>query len=395
MKKWYQYLLIIPFIFLIFYVPLRTAYESREQTSNYCMEENRMLAVMPELSADAVWDGSYFTGVETYFADHVAARESLLRLNIRLQKLRKMPVISDVVLQEDTLLPKVTLQRRDAEPNEANADSMAARLAAICGQVEDYGGTFLYISVPSMYSARADAYPSYAVAPLDSCIRLENALTERLTSQNVPFLTMREFFAAQESLEPYYFTTDHHYTVRGAYATYRALCDALNARGLEVPVVTEEHISFYELPNPFYGTYDRKLYGLSPVQDKLEYYDTDLTVPYERWDNGVQTDAAVQVEPSYSAQRVFYSGFMGGDQAETVIKTNRPELPSILIVGDSYTNPLEAIAYLSFDEMRSLDFRHYTEMTLSEYISIYQPEVVVVLRDDTVAIDLTGNGNLG
>ena len=30
-------------------------------------------------------------------------------------------------------------------------------------------------------------------------------------------------------------------------------------------------------------------------------------------------------------------------------------------------NPVEALIYQSFDETRSLDFRHYSEKTLTEY----------------------------
>ena len=46
------------------------------------------------------------------------------------------------------------------------------------------------------------------------------------------------------------------------------------------------------------------------------------------------------------------------------------------------------------DETRSLDFRHYAEKTLTEYLQGYQPEVVLVLRDDVSCLTLTGNGNL-
>ena len=85
---------------------------------------------------------------------------------------------------------------------------------------------------------------------------------------------------------------------------------------------------------------------------------------------------------------------MGGDIGEAVLKTTRPELPSLLIVGDSFTNPVETLIYQSFDETRSLDFRHYSDKTLTEYLRSYQPEVVLILRDDVSCLTLTGNGNL-
>ena len=64
------------------------------------------------------------------------------------------------------------------------------------------------------------------------------------------------------------------------------------------------------------------------------------------------TGKAVRVLPG-RGEKVQYSVYMGGDMAETVVCTNRPELPSILIVGDSFTNPVEALCVYSFHEIRS------------------------------------------
>lgn len=89
-----------------------------------------------------------------------------------------------------------------------------------------------------------------------------------------------------------------------------------------------------------------------------------------------------------------YEIYMGGDIAETVIQTNRPELPNILIFGDSFANTMETIIWASFNETRTLDLRYYTSQSLSDYIEAFQPDIVVCIRDDSVFLDFTGNGNL-
>ena len=53
----------------------------------------------------------------------------------------------------------------------------------------------------------------------------------------------------------------------------------------------------------------------------------------------------------------------------------------VLIFGDSCTNPVECLAYYSFNELRSGDLRHYTAQSLSDYIAAYQPDVVLCVRD--------------
>ena len=54
----------------------------------------------------------------------------------------------------------------------------------------------------------------------------------------------------------------------------------------------------------------------------------------------------------------------------------------------------QAIAWMSFDEMRSLDLRYYTDKTLSAYIYAYQPEIVLCIRDDLNYLSTLGNGTV-
>ena len=89
-----------------------------------------------------------------------------------------------------------------------------------------------------------------------------------------------------------------------------------------------------------------------------------------------------------------YNLYMGGDFGETVLETNRPELPDALIFGDSFTNALETLLYASFDETRVLDLRHYDEMSLKAYITAHQPDVVLCIQNDTFYYTTSGNGNV-
>ena len=102
---------------------------------------------------------------------------------------------------------------------------------------------------------------------------------------------------------------------------------------------------------------------------------------------------AVRVLPG-RGEKVQYSVYMGGDMAETVVCTNRPELPSILIVGDSFTNPVEALCVYSFHGIRSLDDRHYHQMDLTEYLAFHPVDAVVIIRDSLNYVGSEGNGSL-
>ena len=96
--------------------------------------------------------------------------------------------------------------------------------------------------------------------------------------------------------------------------------------------------------------------------------------------------------PASTDSVLTYDFYMGGDVPETVIDTGRKDLPSILIYGDSMTNAVECVMYLSFDKMYSLDLRHYHDMSLTDYIKLVKPDVVVCIRDPEVLLLQEANG---
>ena len=111
------------------------------------------------------------------------------------------------------------------------------------------------------------------------------------------------------------------------------------------------------------------------------------------WGNDTPSLAGWITQPANDWESVFY-GYMCGDISETVLQTDRPELPDALMFGDSFTNPLETIWYASFDETRSLDLRYHTELSLLDYVEEYRPQVVVCVRDYEQMLNMYGNGSI-
>ena len=165
--------------------------------------------------------------------------------------------------------------------------------------------------------------------------------------------------------------------------SYRAIVERLQADGLAIPLLEEEDWEYTTLPNPFLGSRNRKLYALWETHDRLTYAVPREEIPFTRMDNGQEVEPTVLRLPEKDTAPVEYLVYMGGDKGETILRTDRPELPKVLIFGDSFTNALETLLYPSFDEMRSLDLRHYNAKTLWEYIEEYQPDIVLDIRDDS------------
>jgi len=362
-------------------------------TGDYSYFENRALASKPALTAEGLVTGDYFDDWEEYLSDHALARTTLLKLNTWLElHVLKKPVISDVVVTEDYLLSYIDYGRWDISSMEADAAARAADFADLTAYIEEQGGVFCFVGVPEQFGYFAEKYPDW----LENRSWLQEPLRKHffgaMEAAGVPALNMGAVFDEQGHPDEYYAASDHHYAYAGAEATYRALIEKLNGEyGLNLSVTEMER---QELPNPFLGSRNRKLNGLWRGEDSLTIGIPAEKIPFRRWDNGQEVAARVNHLPETEHETVTYGVYMGDDVAETIIRTDRPELPNALIFGDSFTNALETMLYTSFNETRSIDLRHYSEKSIREYIAEYQPDVVICLRDETAYLGTDGNGNL-
>ena len=255
--------------------------------------------------------------------------------------------------------------------------------AALQKQVESYGGHYCYVAVPCQYVYYEDSYPAYLTNRSHYTDLELSALTEEMNAQGVCFLDMGPVFDSLGHPPEFSSRVDNHYGLLGAYETYRAAVQKINGDyGLALSFPEEgTDVTFSALPNPYMGSRTRKLLGLRGDDEKLLTAAFREDIPFTRLDNWQEVASAVYALPATEDEALTYGLYMGGDIAETCIRTDRSSLPTALIFGDSFTNPVECLAYYSFNELRSVDLRHYTVQSLSDYIAAYQPDVVLCVRD--------------
>lgn len=372
-------------------VPAWVALRSHRETTSYY--ESRTLAKLPDLRWTSLWDGSFGTDFESWYSDHFPGRTTLLKADTKAQMdLLRRPVVNEVVVTGDVLLPFAEYWERSAEAYAQQAADIADDLQKLEGHIQANGGSFYYIGFPEQRVYFGDEYPAYLNSHAGEYETADGAFAAALEAQGVRFLDMGALYDGLGHLSEYYSTVDHHYNYYGAYAAYRAILDTLAADGWDLPVLTEDDIDLVELPNPYIGSRNRKLYNLWPNGERAIIGVQKDPVAYTRWDNGEPSEKALFVTPAADYLPTSYSLYMGGDFGETVLKTDRPDLPDVLIFGDSFTNALETLLYASFDETRSLDLRYYTDKSLKDYITEYQPDLVLCIQNDTFYYTATGNG---
>lgn len=378
--------------FLAFLVVAMAATVAREEET-YSFFENRALALRPVYSAQVDGDGSYAAAWERYLSDHAAGRNTLLKLKTALDLAARRPMVNDVVVTKERLLPYLPPEQVDPQAIQAQAQAMADNLSRIRDTVEGYGGYYCYAAAPCQYAYFESDYPWYLNDRAERTRLSLEALSAALKGRGVDFLDLGAQFQAMGSPEDFGSRVDNHYSIQGAFAAYQLLLEHVNARtGLEIPILREEDVSFQALPNDYLGSRERKLLALVRREESLSILTPVQPVPFTRMDNGAQSEAAVYSLPADPWEAVTYSLYMGGDIPETVIDTDRAELPTVLIYGDSFTNAMECVLYLSCDKMYSLDLRHYRDMSLEDYIRAVQPDLVLCVRDYEALLTLEYNG---
>ena len=391
MQKFSQRAFLALLLAVLLAVPAWVALRSHRETTAYY--ENRSLVERPALTWASLWDGGFGADFESWYSDHAPGRTALLKLDTAVQmNVLRRPVVNDTVVTENVLLPFMDCEEQAPEEYAQQAADIADGPEKLNAHIEAGGGSFLYIGFPEQRVYFGDQYPDFLASHAAEYAAADGAFAAALAERGVPFLDMGAVYDQLGHPAEFYASVDHHYNYYGAYAAYRAILDALAAEGWELPVLTEDDIDFVELPNPYIGSRNRKLYNLWPNEDRAVIGVQREPVAFTRTDNGQPSEKPLFVTPAADDLPATYNLYMGGDFGETVLETNRPDLPDVLIFGDSFTNALETLLYASFDETRILDLRHYTDKSLKDYITEYRPDLVLCIQNDTFYYTTAGNG---
>ena len=273
MKKKLDLLFIGAAACLLLALPLGTALSPK---SGYSIFENRTLAQAPALTWETLFGGQFFGEAETWYKDHVVMRNEMLKGATVFQKyVLQKPAVNDILPRQGSLLPVVAPKYAPCA-SEEEINQAAAELTALKEAADSYGGRVLYMGVPGQITMFADAYPDCLSDTPGYFRATGEKFAQALEAAGVPFIDGHEYLT-----KDMYFRVDHHFGVTGGWEVYEKLCALAG-----VEAVPKESFTFYRLPNPFYGSRNRKIYDLTPIKDTLEVFSPDGLVPFDRYDNG-------------------------------------------------------------------------------------------------------------
>lgn len=358
---------VFTFVGIIFIFSLFT-FLFRDESS-FIQAENRYANSFPKINKKEILNGDYFPKFEKFYNDAVFQRTGLLKVkNVVDMKIMRKPVISDVIFSKDrTKLFRFRKTEDDVDIVKMNKS--LNRWESIKKVLDKKKIPIVVLPIPDQSHMFPEEYPSYAFNHEERYKLMKKEFLNRLDKIGIDYLDMEEVF----KLDPdkYYYKGDHHPNFNATLAVYDKLLPYMKSKGIEVNDVRNES-KVKEGSKRFIGSHSRKIFGLLHEDIRMKYLEPLNRIEYTRFDNGKKSVKKIFEDSNY------YNSYMGGDIPETVINTARKDKPNIMVLGDSTTNALESVLWMNSNKFVSLDFRHYKEKNLLEYLENYNPDIIIV-----------------
>lgn len=365
--------------------------------------EKRELTKFPKLTISGLLDGSFFTGIDTWYSDTFPLREGLISKYHSLQShygIRSSQIIAASPEPEETAGADNTesVPESQTDPDEllreglgdVNASAEHVGAIYIAGGsgygIYSYGerNTRRYADIVSSLadklSGKANVYS--LVAPISAGIMLADDVRESIgcddegkaidniiSMMSGSVRSVNVYHALKRHNSEYiFFRTDHHWTSLGAYYSYREFC---KVKGIAPHEISDfKTMEFDGFLGTFYQQSNRNS-ALGNNPDTVTAYipnDTNNMVFYSKKD-GVYSKYEWKViyDVSSYPKSELYSCFAGSDQPYSYCHNpNITDGSSILVVKDSYGNAFIPFLIDHYEHIHWIDYRYYRSYAVAQ-----------------------------
>lgn len=369
--------------------------------TKYSELEKRDLAQFPPMENLRKDPARFTADVSHWFSDSEPFRDSFMTLSMWIRSAMKMNLrpkdeaVSFKPIIEETK-PEASSENKESRPVDQNAKLSNAGVI-IVGSGKDvralmaFGGSAKsggkYVDAINAY---ADAFPGiniYAfVAPLATDFYLpehaRNASNPQKptidyirnnVSEKVKFIDVYSHLVSHID-EDIYLRTDHHWAPLGAFYGAQALARAAGVPFRDLSAYEEKRIHNYV--GTMYG-YSKDISIKNAPEDFVYHIPKNLNFETTFVTFTLNKDYEITAETAPYKSSFFkkhgdgsalaYLTFMGGDLHMVKVKTGTPGNRRLLIIKDSYGNPLPGYLFYSFNEVHVVDFRYFTK-NLKQYV---------------------------
>lgn len=396
--------LLILGLFVSLIIPLRPKFSEKEK---------RQLAAFPSFSFSALFDGSFFRGIDSWFSDTFPFREGMISANEKLEEMRgfgdRIYGLNNEVVDVPTAPTKGETEQTDAEqtteeekeptvPEQLNEVTQNLSNITIVG---DTGYSYWYFnqSVADKYaktvnktaqrlSGTSKVYTMLVPTSMD--ITMSDALRAKMNSGDQKkgmeyiFSSLSPDVAAVDIYKPLrlhrdeylYYRTDHHWTALGAYYAYEQFAAVKGVK--PVALSKFEKKSFGEFLGSYYTNSNNSALKKNP--DELIAYmpPYKTTLQYTTPDGTVVDWFLVNDVSSYPTSQK-YSAFAGADNPYTVIENKSKEKgKTCVIIKESFGNAVIPYIVGNYKKVYVVDYRYYKQGFVSLAKKVKASDVIFI-----------------
>lgn len=313
--------------------------------------ENRSLTTRKDISPD-FFSGEFQDSLDSFVSDQFPFREKFIYLRTGLlfasgqreingayvcDDGRLVQYVTDADIDENVLISYADKVNRIAKNNTVYVMYVPSACVELSGQMP--GGKPTYD-----YQALCETLSSH----LKSARLID--LTEKLAN------------------EAFYYKTDHHWNINGAYEAYKAFCEEKG----ETPKPLDS-FGIRTVSEDFRGT----LFSKVPISKQIDEIIIPSIPELSVTADGVPVDFysldALEAKDKYNI-------FQGGNHGIVEITNEKGNGKTLLILKDSYANSFVPFIADEYSKIIMLDER-YTFISLEEYVNTLSPDEILVLRE--------------
>ena len=247
----------------------------------------------------------------------------------------------------------------------------------------------LYVHIPAKICPYMDGE---LAATVDFSDQNADSLLRNLETKGIAYLDLREAIHDQGlNHHELYYVTDHHWKVEtGLWAT-NIVVEYLNREegfGIDPELYDQSNYSFTVYPEWFLGTQGKKVTLAKTKADDftvvVPQFETSLLCEIPSLGMREEGDFHILLDESkYQEKDVYnmspYHAYSWGDNAlMTVTNLNDTSGKSVLLIHDSYGDPVAPFMALGVETLYSMDLRFFTG-SLQSFIEQKQPDLVIVM----------------
>lgn len=329
-------------------------------------------------------------GVESSIADNLFGRKWYINLYGLVENLLGRTYIRDanpsqtVVKDNNDQLQFISFQ--------ADNTAKAEEIASLNNKLASKNIPLLYVQTPLKviegYTVMPPSVTDYANSNTDTFLA-------QLEEGGVETLDLREEVEKDDlDKSTLFYNTDHHWRTQTAFWGVEKVVNKI-AEDFNIDLDPQ---GFYtNLNNYTETTYEQSFLGSLGRRVGKYYggvddytlitpnYETEYSVTINKSDSSTTTEGsfeeAIVKNDLLEDSDLFtnrYAAYFGADYPEVIVNNELINNDTkVLILKDSFALPFSAFLSTMVEEVRMLDMRYYTDMSLEEYIDAYEPDLVL------------------